>query len=1458
MPSRIAMDVVERYLTKGAGKVIRDTRGIAAAKRQAVGAGTDLVGTLKGVGGALAALGLVEAGRRVLMVGGQFEQFRAQVGGAFGDLQKFASQTPFQLEEVTRSFVLLRNLGIEPTERRLMAFGNIAAGNVGKSLEQFAEAVADASVNEFERLKEFGIKARQEGDKVTFTFRGISKTVQKESAAIVGYLTDIGEVEFAGEMDKKAQTLLGRLSTLTDSFDQLADAVFRFGAGQGAKGAVEFLIDMTNNARDFVDEMGSIQRVLLQMHAAANTAFAGIHGAGNKAFVALGRAVVDWAETTLRAWRPVVEFMERLTPGQTLMDGWENAARMVARLSSRLDDSEAGAAKAIKSYKEAAKTSFAMAISLGKSVKALSETAAITPEAAAKLHELADVIEGLGPIDPRKGAPELLQRIKLDAEDADEALRRLQDALEGISPLDPRKGVPASIAVPGASDIVNATDLLKEGTIEAALSFGQTLAQTLAQGGDTRQAMQSLVADMAVAAGAAIGNALGAGGQAGAAIGGIIGTLLGGLFKRGADEASAQLNVVGNQLVAIAEFIEGNLSPALESMARTIQTTVAVILAEFGGQLEAGKFGFKIREGEVVRVFYMGLQAEFENQAEAASFLVGQILANAVISGLGPSVQEALKHANITSAEALLDVMRFAQGIDRALMPATERWFDVLNSETRVFLTQAAEFGISMDRAVAARAAEIQALIEMDRQAVLVASGLQGGIIAQFRELREIAARSGPEAIARLEAELLAAAEQARNAAAAYADFENEFATFDQLWDQLGGRFRAAGKTFAEMQARWDELRNQGLSTSEVLEQLAVDLQGIDLATLQRAAQVLRMQFVGGLMSDLAGLLQRVGRHEQASQLRARAEEFEIRTRLLAIRTTIQQAHAEGLLSAERVRFFNEFIRQVQQGLNHLIRTGALGGGGTVAGLGTDDSGGGITGGINEQAEALELYRRVMQETTDVLLGITAEERRRLDLEAELRGAHEAGHLSLEQLNEALANLAAVADLATETMSRGERRLERIGEKENFLQIGRNLAQIAGNQQAIARFEREIKRLQIERYILLAEAEVAAGRMSERRLEVFRNLADQALAQLEMQTFDSIGAIQSLARSMEGLGLSLPEDVTEALAMMEFELARARALETIATLQAAAAAGTLSSALQGIDWQSIVDQIMNLDFSGGGGGGGGSLGAPPAADPRLWTLGGGRPIGMAGRRSNLEAVLARLDNMLRQQELSQMDPFQRQLAEITDRWTELIEDLRAEGATRQDILRAERGRERALALAHQQQQELIQGILQGLQDQVDAIRGPQGTVAGFNMSRAAFERARAAFLADPSEANARAVQAAGAAFLQQAQAFGHGPLTDALAAVEGFLANQQGDKDSKRNVGDLIDGVKDGSMIFRIRHEDDVIQRQREATDAMIAETRQAQRAIQDQRESNDRLVIAVQAQTAAITEFMSDAIQFN
>ena len=161
----------------------------------------------------------------------------------FAEIQDFATRTPYDLAQVTDSFVKLVNFGLNPTDRAMTSYGNTASA-LGKDLNQMIEAVADAATGEFERLKEFGIKSKSEGDKVSFTFRGITTTVGKNAQEIEEYLIRLGETNFGDAMANRMSTLDGALSNLGDEWDKLFLNISQSGVGDAIADTVRVGISM--------------------------------------------------------------------------------------------------------------------------------------------------------------------------------------------------------------------------------------------------------------------------------------------------------------------------------------------------------------------------------------------------------------------------------------------------------------------------------------------------------------------------------------------------------------------------------------------------------------------------------------------------------------------------------------------------------------------------------------------------------------------------------------------------------------------------------------------------------------------------------------------------------------------------------------------------------------------------------------------------------------------------------------------------------------------------------------------------------------------------------------------------------------------------------------------------------------------------------------------------------------
>ncbi|WP_123867166.1 hypothetical protein [Flavobacterium oreochromis] len=191
---------------------------------------------VKGLIASVFAVGAIMSfGNKVVEARAEYEKFNAVLTNTFQSdkvgaaalnmLTDFATKTPFQLNELTGSFVKLVNRGFNPTKDELTKLGDLASSQ-GKGFDQLTEAMLDAQTGEFERLKEFGIKASKNGDKVTLSFKGVTKEVKNNESAIRDALMQYGEMTgVAGSMNAISQTLGGKLSNLADQWNNFLVAV---------------------------------------------------------------------------------------------------------------------------------------------------------------------------------------------------------------------------------------------------------------------------------------------------------------------------------------------------------------------------------------------------------------------------------------------------------------------------------------------------------------------------------------------------------------------------------------------------------------------------------------------------------------------------------------------------------------------------------------------------------------------------------------------------------------------------------------------------------------------------------------------------------------------------------------------------------------------------------------------------------------------------------------------------------------------------------------------------------------------------------------------------------------------------------------------------------------------------------------------------------------------------------
>lgn len=210
-----------------------------------------------GVAGAAAAGGL--ALFDMFGTASKFEQFGVMLTGIEGSadkarksmawVQDFAQKTPYELDDVMNAFVSLKAYGIDPMNGSLAALGDGAAG-MSKPIDQAVEALADAVTGEYERLKEFGIRANAMGKQVAFSYmkngKTISRQVKANAVEIEKAITGIFRDRFGGMMDRQSTTFAGIMSNLKDMWAKFLLMVANAGIFDKVKAKLGELYDRVN------------------------------------------------------------------------------------------------------------------------------------------------------------------------------------------------------------------------------------------------------------------------------------------------------------------------------------------------------------------------------------------------------------------------------------------------------------------------------------------------------------------------------------------------------------------------------------------------------------------------------------------------------------------------------------------------------------------------------------------------------------------------------------------------------------------------------------------------------------------------------------------------------------------------------------------------------------------------------------------------------------------------------------------------------------------------------------------------------------------------------------------------------------------------------------------------------------------------------------------------------------
>lgn len=260
------------FKTEGAEDLRRFNDSLSQAEKRAHGVATRINAMSVAVGTFLGQVAYQAASRiasvvgslpgDIIDVGSTFEKLETTLTTIEGSSDKakaaldwvadFAATTPYELNEVAEAFVRMRAYGLDPMSGQLEGVGN-AASAMGKGLMQGVEAIADAVTGENERLKEFGIRAKAEKDKITYTWQQagetMTKTVKKDGTEIANALMEIFS-RFDGAMEAQSKTWEGMTSNLGDQWTAFLKSIADSGYYEDVKRRFRGMVEIIDGWRE--------------------------------------------------------------------------------------------------------------------------------------------------------------------------------------------------------------------------------------------------------------------------------------------------------------------------------------------------------------------------------------------------------------------------------------------------------------------------------------------------------------------------------------------------------------------------------------------------------------------------------------------------------------------------------------------------------------------------------------------------------------------------------------------------------------------------------------------------------------------------------------------------------------------------------------------------------------------------------------------------------------------------------------------------------------------------------------------------------------------------------------------------------------------------------------------------------------------------------------------------------
>ena len=165
----------------------------------------------------------------------------------FWELNALEDKTAIATDKLAQAYLTLGNNGLNRTTKQLEKYAAIAQGT-NKDITGLAQNISNFVNGRLQSLKEYGITAERNGNKVVMSFKGEKKEIEATSEALEQYLGQLADTQFGGVLEARTGTLTASFERLQNAWGTLTTRIM-----DGSNGAGSVLTVFVDNATDLLN-----------------------------------------------------------------------------------------------------------------------------------------------------------------------------------------------------------------------------------------------------------------------------------------------------------------------------------------------------------------------------------------------------------------------------------------------------------------------------------------------------------------------------------------------------------------------------------------------------------------------------------------------------------------------------------------------------------------------------------------------------------------------------------------------------------------------------------------------------------------------------------------------------------------------------------------------------------------------------------------------------------------------------------------------------------------------------------------------------------------------------------------------------------------------------------------------------------------------------------------------------